>query len=143
MMIFCEGEFEQPDPRDPDHSMCEVDFYAWIPYEKQHGTEGVPNHRLSIRKNLKRGEYEVYRRYYHPVQFTARMEGLPVHVLAGEDTGREQVVFRSKDLQEALDFAVGEWNRFHGTEEHQHERDLVCEHRHPRRSWLCKIHPGR
>jgi len=61
-MIICEAEFETPDPKNPDFSMTEVDYYAWIPYDM--ATPETPNHRLSLRKNLKTGEYELYRRLF-------------------------------------------------------------------------------
>jgi len=51
-MLLCEREFEQPDPTDPDYSLVEIDYCT------------VHNTRVSLRKNLKRGLYEVYRRDY-------------------------------------------------------------------------------
>lgn len=125
-MIICEYEFERPDSENPDYSMCEVDYYAWIP-----AGSGFPNHRLSLRKNLKTGEYEVYRHYVQ-THVTSRKE---LTVIQEKELGTEEVAFKSKDLAEAIKFADGEYKRFHGDDE---EPDQVCQHKYPVQSFLCK-----
>jgi hypothetical protein len=124
-MIICESEFERPDPNNPDYSLAEVDFYAWIP-----ATCGFPNHRLSLRKNLKTGEYEVYRAYVE-ARLIARG---PLMVITNEPTEKEEVAFRSKSLEEAIAFARSEVKRFHGHD----TNDRVCTHRYPNKSMFCK-----
>jgi hypothetical protein len=129
-MIVCESEFEDPDPQNPGYSFTEVDFYAWIPWESQQ-RYGVENHRLSLRKNLKTGEYEVYRAYMER-KLIAR-GGLVV--ITNEPMEAEEAAFRSKSLKEALAFANAEVRRFHGHD----PRDEVCRHRWPKRALLCRV----
>jgi hypothetical protein len=125
-LIVCEAEFEDPDPENPDYSFTEIDFYGWIPPDS-----GFPNHRLSLRKNLRTGEYEVYRAYSAP-KLIARGG---VIIITDEPLGKEEVVFRSKSLKEALEFARAEVIRFHGDS----EEFEVCTHRYPKRSSYCKV----
>ena len=51
-MLLCEREFERPDPCDPDYSLIEIDYCT------------VHNVRIALRKNLKKGHYEVYKHNY-------------------------------------------------------------------------------
>jgi len=48
-MIICEYSFNEPDNVKPMYSFREIDFYAYIPYTF---IAEVPQHRLSMRKNL-------------------------------------------------------------------------------------------
>jgi len=109
-MIICERNFERPDPQDPRYSMHEVDYYAWIPY---HLHKLIGDHRLSIRKNLVTGEFEVYRHYHR--------------------TGKDEVIF-SGDFEDALEIAHHEVIRFHG----DHEKDVPCQHRRPNIDIFCE-----
>lgn len=61
-MYLCEYSFNREDPNTPGYSMDEPDYYAWIPH-KFHSQ--IPNHRLSLCKNLLTGEYEFHRVYMH------------------------------------------------------------------------------
>jgi len=74
-MIVCEYEFERPDPKNLQYSLVEVDIYGWI--LKEFWSE-VRDHRLSLRKNLKTGKFELYRHYYaddyDEVIFTGSLE---------------------------------------------------------------------
>jgi len=125
-MIICEYEFEDEDINNPGYSHTEIDYYAWIPQGS-----GMPNHRLSLRKNLKTQEYEIYRHYYEQHLISRG----PVTIITGADTGVEDVAFSSKDLTETIKFADGEWRRFHGEEKWQ---DQVCKHRPPVVAHNCK-----
>jgi len=107
-MIICELEFEKPDPKNPDYSLLEVDYYAWIPKNNH-----IVSHRLSLRKNLKTGKFEVYRFFY-----TRRIE---------------EVAFEGS-FEEALKFADAEYEKWHGKK----ESDKVCQHRYPYKSLSCK-----
>lgn len=60
-MIICEGELGQEDRKNPGYSMAEVDYYDWIPAESD-----IRNHRLTLRKNLVKGEYEFPKGYNKP-----------------------------------------------------------------------------
>ena len=140
-MIVCESEFLVADPENPGYSLMEVDFYAWIP-AKARAEE--PNHRLSLRKNLRTGEYELYKFYYQGGLLGRIRVPIRGRVKYRED-GVEVVVFTSESLQEVLDKA-GEYRRkYHGDVEW--ERDLECKHQYPVRSRFCKvslqIHTGR
>jgi len=114
-MIICPLGFDDPDPIKPEHSFREVDIYAWIPY---HFTDEIPNHRLSLRKNLKTGLFELYRYYYH------------------DET--EEVIFKG-EFEQALIKANDEWNRFHSCWSGiLREPDEPCQHRYPKiDTWFC------
>jgi len=125
-VIVCESEFEHPDPDNPDYSMAEVDYYAWIP-----AGSGFPNHRLSLRKNMKTREYEVYR-YYVEQRLISRGA---LTVITNVPMEREEVAFKSLSLEEAIRFAGNEFKRFHGLD---HE-DKVCQHKYPIKAFFCKV----
>lgn len=110
-MYICENEFGRPDPKTPDYSLAEVDYYGWIPRQFQ---SEMPNHRLSLRKNLITGEYEVYRQY--------------------KDSTIKQVAYTG-DLKGAILFACAEWRRYHGEGK---EDDKICEHQQPKKALFCK-----
>lgn len=101
--------------------MTENDYYAWIP-----ATFKFPNHRLSLRKNLKTGEYEVFRHYFDRKLWSKKR----LTAIYGEDTDKEDVAFKSKDLEAAVKFANGEWNKYHG-DEVEKSNDQVCQHKPP------------
>ena len=112
-MIVCEYEFDRPDPRNPSYSLVEVDFYGWIP--REYWSE-VRNHRLSLRKKLKTGRFELYRHYYID--------------------GSEQVIFTGS-LEECLKKAEEEWKRFHYGWSGVEAKFKPCKHRPPDISFLC------
>jgi hypothetical protein len=56
-MIVCEESFKGVNPNNSKYANYEIDFYAWIP-----PGEGI-DHRLSLRKNLGTGRFEIYRNY--------------------------------------------------------------------------------
>jgi hypothetical protein len=136
-MIVCESEFDFPDHEDPSIALTEVDYYAWIP-----PTKGIPNHRLSLRKRLFNSagqplnQYEVYRKFV-----TTEVHGVADATLGGlmsiqiKANGAEQVMFSSPVLQEALDFANSEANKYHG----YGSNDKACTHRYPNRSDICRV----
>ena len=148
-MIICESEFESPDPALPDYSMCEVDYYAWIPAEAQrsmeYGTtdgrtwskEATPNHGLSLRKNLKSGEYEVFRRFARD-EDAAKCQNWSLASTGGGFGGvqiyRVEVICHSPDLGLAIGAASAEYMKFHGNK----SSDKVCEHKRPIRAMSCK-----
>jgi hypothetical protein len=103
-MIICELGFDIPD-KNPNYSLREVDFYAFVPYPIQK-EKGIENHRLSLRKNLKTGKFEVYR-YYHYEE-------------------KEEVVF-SGNFKEALKIANREREKVWGNR----LNDIPCEHKEP------------
>ena len=107
-MIICELGFKEPDAKRPEYSIREVDYYGFVPFDSQRKF-GIESHRLSLRKNLKTGLFEVYR--YYP------------------RTRKEEVVFAGK-FEDALKFADGQWNKYWG---HlgKKEPDKPCTHRYP------------
>ena len=112
-MIICEYEFERPDPRNPRYSLVEADIYGWIPEEFW---DEIRDHRLSLRKNLKTGRFELYRYYY--------------------TDGSEEVVFTGS-LEECLRRAEAEWKRFHFGWAGVVPEFKPCRHRPPDISSLC------
>jgi len=130
-MIVCELLFDREDPEQKGYSLLEEDYYAWIP-----AGSALPNHRLSVRKNLTTGEYEVYRRW---MQRWVRVTVNTLHEVQ-DDRGEEEIAFKSQSLQEALDFACNEWNRFHlGHFQRRREGDQVCTHQYPKKAIGCPI----
>lgn len=125
-MIVCEYDFMMPDRKNADYSQSELDYYAWIP-----AGSDLPSHRLSLRKNLITGDYEVYRRFYQQ-RLVSRGA---VTVITGDDTGQEQVAFKNKDLGAAVSFADGEWKKYHGNDK---DPDQICLHKPPTQHWLCE-----
>ncbi len=56
-MIVCSNDFLSPNPNNPTFADNEIDFYARIP------RGDAEDHRLSLRKDLTTGKFEVYRSY--------------------------------------------------------------------------------
>jgi hypothetical protein len=95
--------------------MREVDYYAFVPYVSQ-VKYSVESHRLSLRKNLETGLFEVYRYYYKD--------------------DREEVVFAGS-FTDALRFACEETNKYWGFM-YRREPDIPCEHKYPKiDKWFC------
>jgi hypothetical protein len=115
-MIVCEYGFNQPDRDDPCYSQEELDFYFWIPPNPD-----MPNHRLSIRKNLVTGDFEVYRCYAR-AEVMCRKE---LTVLTNVEGDAISIAFKTLNLQEALDYAYGEEEKYHGN---HREKDVACQH---------------
>jgi len=112
-MIVCEYEFERPDPRNPSYSLVEVDIYGWIPRDFW---DEIRDHRLSLRKNLRTGRFELYRHYY------------------ADDY--DEVIFTGS-LEECLKKAGQEWKRFHFGWAGVVPEFKTCRHRPPDISSLC------
>ena len=109
-----------------------MDYYAWIPASKR---DIIPNHRLSLRKNLVTGDFEIYRAYTRQANAQILQDREVVgHMVTFKESGVEEVAFKSKGLQEALDFGNREWDRFHKTRlrnrapDYVREPDRVCTH---------------
>jgi hypothetical protein len=114
-MIICELGFNEPDPNNPKYSFREVDFYAYIPYNSQLKFN-MKTHRLSLRKNLETGKFEVYRYYY--------------------DEEKEEVAFEGGFI-EALQFANNEWDKY-WSHLGRREHDIPCRHKYPHiDTWFC------
>jgi hypothetical protein len=64
-MIVCELEpqFSHPDPDQPEFAFGEVDVFAHNPAANR-GSMGSGSYRLSIRRNLSLGRWELYRHYH-------------------------------------------------------------------------------
>jgi len=122
-MYICELMFDRPDENNPNYSQHEVDYYAWIPANVE-----LPNHRLSLRKNLETGFFEVYRRFFR------RLVTLTPNFIyaTGDDTGLEEVAFEGS-FEDALEFANNEYERWHGKE---HDRDKACQHKYPNQAFI-------
>jgi hypothetical protein len=106
-IVICPLGFAEPDTKRPQYSFREVDIYAWIPFGSH-----LPNHRLSLRKNLKTGKFELYR-FYHK-------------------TEEEEVIFEG-DFETALQVANEEWNKFHSCWAGiLREPDEPCQHKPPK-----------
>jgi len=129
-MIICETEFEKPDPRNPNYALTEIDFYSHIPYGSN-----FPQHRLTLRKNLKTGEYEAVRVYQQRIIFSRKA----LTIDTTQVTGKVEVPFVSRDLKEILDWMNREVQRFWGKIHPNRELDRPCEHKPPNLYWRCRI----
>jgi hypothetical protein len=131
-MYVCALRFEDPDPDNPGYSLLEVQFYAWTARRSQR-MEGIPEHGLYLRKNMKTGKFELVREYDGPVRFL--YEDQPRMLLHVEPGTVNEVIFAG-ELHDALQMGDQEYARFFG------RRDLVdgmCIHRRPYRDDLCPV----
>jgi len=131
-MYICEYSFNKEDPDIPGSSMDEVDYYAWIP-SKFHSQ--IPNHRLTLLKNLVTGEYEFHRVYMHTVVGRLRELGI---VVTQRKAGYTEVAYKTKSLQEAVDWGNREWDKFHYEPGEEHHDDKVCQHVYPHKHSFCE-----
>lgn len=125
-MIICELEMSREDPSNPGYSMSEPDYYAWIP--QRFVQAGMPNHRLTLRKNIAEGKYEFYRAYHRRVTGAMIIANNPVAVITHKESGIEEVIFSTEDFAEALKFGDAEWNKYHWKEGEEKHEDKVCTH---------------
>ena len=125
-MAVCAWDFDEwgPRPEDPDHSRWEWSFYSGIPCEKE--TQKIPNHRLSLRKNLGNGMFEVYRHYEKRV--TKKLEGAVLDTSV--DLHREDVIFEGEFLG-AVEFGNSEVLRYHGSGTFEICRGCLVDSRDP------------
>lgn len=114
-IFLCEYEFDDDDLDHQGYFMCEMNFYAWIPVDKQ--SKGIENHMLNVWKNLVTGEYKV------------------VRCVCG-DKERNEVIFKSLDFQAALDVVVEHRKLMYDIT----EQLLVCKHEYPNKSEFCRVH---
>lgn len=112
-MIVCEY-FEREDPNHKGYSLVEIDMYAWIP----EGME-MQSHRLSLRKNLITGKFEVYRRY----NIITTLNEPDILVQTFVDTKQEEVVCTG-DLKNALEVANREDKKYWNSK----DVNVVCNH---------------
>jgi hypothetical protein len=117
-MIVCERGFVTEDPDRLGYSLREIDYYAYIPTGRPENA-GVQTHRLSLRKNLKTGNFELYRHYADYMNIDDR------------------VIFATENLQDALDFGCAEWNKYWGDKDYQKEPDIACKHEYPVKEDMC------
>ena len=109
-LIICQTQFDGEDPLSPSYSLHEVDYYGHVPYGK---TAPEKNHRLSLRKNLRNGQFEIYRHYHW--------------------TQTDEVAYTGS-LPEAIAYANYEVKRFWGQDR---EPDQVCQHKEPVKARWC------
>jgi hypothetical protein len=129
-MIICPYEFNNPDPDDPTYSMLEVDYYAWTPVR---GHSPMPNHRLSLRKNLVTNTYEVYRQYVQAQAARLFLGGQSGVLITMKEGKYEEIALSTKDIKEAVRFANSEYEKYHNDE---HD-DEVCDETGDRPAMLC------
>lgn len=133
-MIVCEKEFDTPDANDSNYSQAECDVYAWIDQGRA-TLAGMENHRLSLRRNLKTGNFEVYRLYHKEV---VRAHSGVVMISHDVQSGRPvDIAFVSSNFEETLRFINAEWDKWHWREGDPHHLDVPCEHQRPQQAFLC------
>lgn len=143
----CELAFTHPDPRRPSISAHEMDFYAYIPASaiKKYA---MHTHRLSLRKNMQTGQFEVYRFYPNnrtiiTVRDTAKDK--PIYDVTNDDItsvrqegSAEEIVF-SGSFEEALKAGDNEdakiWAGVFSTQERTEH--VPCRHEYPTISLIC------
>ena len=82
--------FEIEDPNKRGYSMLEYDVYS-----NYNSPDITQRFRVSIRKNLKEGKYEVFRHYLFDIT--------PDGVL--HNNGHDEVIFSSQSIEEAFEYA--------------------------------------
>jgi hypothetical protein len=112
----CEYSFNPNvrDKDDPDVCLHELDFYSW------NGDRTIAGHRLSLRKRISTGEYELYRRFFRPLEHNGKTE---------------TIICKSADLQTVLDAGVEEWRNIYQSECSPHR---VCRHEYPEKAVSCE-----
>lgn len=131
-MYICEYSFNKEDPNIPGYSMDEVDYFAWIPV-KFHSQ--IPNHRLSLMKNLVTDNYEFHRVYMNTLIGRLRNMGI---VVTQKKAGYTEVAFMTKSLKEAVAWGNQEYDRFHYRSGEEHHDDKLCQHVHPHKYSFCE-----
>lgn len=131
-MYLCEYAFNKADLRDPCYSMDEVDYYAWIPTRFR---SRIPNHRLTLLKNLVTGEYEFHRVYMKIL--IGQLKGLGI-VVTQQKAGYTEVSYKTKSLQEAVDWGNREWDKFHYEPGGDRHDNKVCQHVAPHKYSFCE-----
>lgn len=86
-----------------------------------------------MRKNLKTGEYEIYRQYGHTIVRAWRNEHIRTVLVTDEGTEKMEIAFHDKDILKAIAFAAGEVAKFW----HHENDDELCTHERPKISILC------
>lgn len=130
MMFVCEARFQNPDPDDPDYSWLQIQFYAFTPRNTQEGTDGIPNHRLFLRKNLRTNRFELVRQF----QVHSKSTAGPFTMTTNIETGREEVALSLTSLHDSLLAGDDEYFRMFGKRDLQ---DGMCVHRWPYKDELC------
>jgi len=130
-MYVCATRFQTPDPDNPDYSLLEVQFYAWTPRNTQEGTEGLPDHALCLRKNLKTNRFELVREFQAPVKAKLGLLTMFTH----KKSGHEEVVFVG-GLHDALRAGDRDYARIFGK---RGLDDGVCVHRWPYGDGSCRF----
>lgn len=126
-MFICESQFEDhvPDRDDPEICLEEIDVYAWIPR-----TPEIANHRLSLRKRIASGKFEVYRKFLETTGvITTNIVGI-FH----KDTEIEQVIFQGS-LEGAIEVMNQESMKHHG-----YASDSLCRHEYPNKAIGCLVY---
>lgn len=131
-MYLCEYSFNKEDPNIPGYSMDEVDYFAWIPAEFH---SQIPNHRLTLLKNLVTNEYEFHRVYMKTEARRLSSMLIMVQTLA---KGLTEVAFKTKSLEEAVAWGNREYDRFHYRPGEEHHNDRICEHVYPHQYTFCE-----
>jgi hypothetical protein len=118
MMVteVCETEFDSPDKASPGYSACEFDVYGHVS-GKWHGK--VRRHRLTIRKNLAAGKFELIHHYY--------------------DVDTDEVIFASPSFKEAIEKANDEYETYWDNP----DRLSICKHEEPNKAIGCNVNPSR
>lgn len=130
MFYICEYEFIKPDGKNTDYAFVEIDIYHWIP-----AGSDVENHRLTLLKNLKTGEYELHRVYKKTKTSKFGMGIMISHV----PTGEVEIIFKNKNLNAIVAEVNGLWMKYHGKWSEQKNGSFgICEHKHPNISFMCR-----
>jgi len=108
--FVCAKWFKDVDPNNPEIAFEEVDAYGHIPYNKD-----VKSHSLSLRLRLITGEFEAYRNFHD---------------------NNEEIAFKSKNLQDVLDFINSERRVFW---KHGMDVWMECQHERPNKSHNCMV----
>lgn len=111
---ICESEFGTPDAKSPGYSHCEFDVYGHVS-GKWH--DKVRRHRLTIRKNLSAGKFELVRHYY--------------------DNETDEVILASERFRDVVEMANDEYETYWD----RADRIVICKHDEPTKASGCQVQP--
>jgi len=127
----CETFFAGEDTDNPNYSFEEFDFYVKIPKNPE-----MRNHRLTLHKNLKTGNFEVYRQFMQEHKTTVQIDGEIADIANQIDTELKETA-KIGNIEECLIFVNNEREKYRK----RMTRYCICTHKFPSSALHCSIIP--
>lgn len=127
----CETFFVGKDTDNPNYSSEEFDFYVKIAKNPE-----MRNHRLTLYKNMKTGNFEVYRQFMQEHKTTVQIDGKIADITNQIDTELKETA-KIGNLEEYLIFVNNEREKYHKLT----TRYCMCTHQSSSRALHCSVIP--